>query len=108
MADTPLADIADAVPDLGAKKTNEDKSTRNTATDRDAKDVHAEALERYELGYEKDRKNQDLAYEDLRFLCEEGQWEAKARQEREAEGRPILTVNKVPQFAALPNCPACS
>jgi len=57
-----------------------------------------EAIKRYRAGWEKDRDNQRLAYEDLAFLAEEGQWETRARAEREAEGRPILTVNKCPQF----------
>lgn len=68
------------------------------ATDLEA--VHKEAMERYEAGWSKDRSNQNEAYEDLRFLAdaETGQWDAKARADRESEQRPILTVNKCPQF----------
>jgi hypothetical protein len=61
-------------------------------------DIHAEALKRYQRGYEKDRENQSRAYEDLKFLAGENQWDEKARQERDDEGRPVLVVNKVPQF----------
>jgi hypothetical protein len=61
-------------------------------------DELAEALKRYRAGWEKDRHNQELAYQDLRFLADEGQWEDGARAERVAEGRPILVVNKCPQF----------
>jgi hypothetical protein len=96
MADDAKVPLSDIVAEI-EKKPELRKGPRKTATDQSS-DVHAEALLRYESGYEKDRKNQDLAYEDLRFLTEEGQWEARAKQEREAEGRPILTINKCPQF----------
>src|SRR5262245_25059637 len=55
--------------------------------------VHAEALERYEAGWEKDRQNQSDGYDDLRFLADdEGQWDPRAWQARKDEQRPILTV----------------
>jgi hypothetical protein len=95
MADAPVS--LSAIAAEIEKKPELRTGTRKTATDQSS-DVHAEALLRYESGYEKDRKNQDLAYEDLRFRAEEGQWEARAKQEREQEGRPILTINKCPQF----------
>jgi len=65
----------------------------------DLEAVHKEACERYEQSWEKDRENQKAAYDDLRFLSEEeAQWESVALQERREQQRPILTVNKVPQF----------
>ena len=91
--DVPLADIAKEI----TKKPELRTGTRETSTDMQG-DAHAEALLRYEAGYNKERKNQDLAYEDLKFLTEEGQWEAIAKQVRESEQRPILTINKCPQF----------
>lgn len=70
--------------------------------DGDLKDIHAEALKRYERGFNRDRHNIDLAYEDLRFAADDeesgGQWDAAIKRERNAEGRPVLTVNKIPQF----------
>lgn len=65
---------------------------------KDTDDVHAEALKQYERGYNRDRDNQSAAYDDLKFLADENQWDEKARKEREAEGRPILVVNKCSQF----------
>jgi hypothetical protein len=56
-----------------------------------------QALERYRKWYEKERENIDAAYEDLRFRAGE-QWPAKVLTERENEGRPVLTVNRIPQF----------
>jgi hypothetical protein len=65
----------------------------------DLEAVHKEAVDRYQDGWEKDRENQGEAYDDLKFLAEnEAQWDTRALQERRAENRPILTVNKVPQF----------
>lgn len=72
--------------------------TTQTQTSTGEDDDHEEALERYERGYQRDRLNQERAYEDLRFFAEEGQWETKVRTEREAEGRPILTINQCGQF----------
>jgi hypothetical protein len=79
------------------KKPELKTGTRRTATDQSS-NVHAEALLRYERGYAKDRKNQDLAYEDLRFAAGDGQWDDKARSDRELQQRPILVINKCPQF----------
>jgi hypothetical protein len=67
----------------------------------DGDDIHVEALKRYERGFQKDRKNIDAAYYDLRFAADEdglSQWDDKSRQERDTQGRPILTVNKCGQF----------
>lgn len=64
----------------------------------DNEDIHKEALKRYEAGYNRDRKNIECAYEDLKFAApgETNQWEPEALKMR--EGRPILQVSQVPQF----------
>ena len=65
----------------------------------DDDDIHAEALKQYERGFNRDRKNMDEAYFDLRFAAEDrAQWDEKAYADRTGQGRPIITVNKVPQF----------
>ena len=65
----------------------------------DLAEVHKEAVKRYEQSWERERDNQEKAYDDLRFLCEEeAQWDGKALQDRRDQQRPILTVNKIPQF----------
>lgn len=53
---------------------------------------------RYEDAYERERENIDKAYEDLGFAEEEAQWDADVRRKREIEGRPCLTINRLPQF----------
>src|SRR5689334_16341006 len=55
------------------------------------------ALERAETAFARERENIAQAYEDLEFRAGE-QWPAYARQAREKSKRPILTVNRIPQF----------
>lgn len=59
-----------------------------------------EARERFYRAYQFDRVNHNLATEDLEFRRGEtsDQWPPYARQQREQEGRPILTINRIPQF----------
>jgi hypothetical protein len=47
-----------------------------------------------------DNHNRDAALEDLRFLEGEGQWPQGVKAMREAEGRPCLTINKLPQYVS--------
>src|SRR5215468_7336440 len=86
--------MADNIVDYPANRT----AAAADASKEAPEDDHAEALKRYQRAYEHDRLNIDRAYEDLRFRSEEGQWDDVVRREREGEGRPILTVNQVPQF----------
>ena len=61
-------------------------------------DLLALARKQYESAYNRERDNIDLAYEDLAFRIGDGQWTEQARKMREAENRPCVTVNMVPQF----------
>lgn len=45
-----------------------------------------------------DTDNRDEALDDLEQLIGQGQWPDDIRQEREADGRPCLTINRLPQF----------
>lgn len=56
-----------------------------------------EARERFQGGLDADRENRDEGQEDLRFFAGE-QWDADARLRR--NGRPMLTINQLPQFVA--------
>jgi hypothetical protein len=77
-------------------KANAEPSRRNDA------ELVKTALARYEAGYNRDRDNILEAYEDLKFLAAIGddQWDAKTAQERRADGRPVLTINRLPTFHA--------
>jgi len=55
------------------------------------------ALERADEAYRHEADNMMEAYEDLAFKAGD-QWPAWAKQQRETQRRPILTINRVPQF----------
>ncbi|MFA5952309.1 MAG: portal protein, partial [Hyphomicrobium sp.] len=59
--------------------------------------VVKEARERLEAAWAADKDNRQEAATDLKFLAGD-QWPEHVRKEREAEGRPILTINALPQF----------
>jgi hypothetical protein len=58
-----------------------------------------EARERYQEAMDHDRDNRDAALDDQRFLAGD-QWDDTVRQTRSDQGRPCLTVNRLPQFVA--------
>lgn len=72
-------------PDDGRDKTPTGDSWLSTVLDQ----IHR--------GEERNRMNTEQAYEDLRFLAGD-QWPAHAKLQRERQKRPILTVNRLPQF----------
>lgn len=47
-----------------------------------------------------DGHNRDEFEEDLRFLEGHGQWDSKVKAARDLQGRPCLTINKLPQFVS--------
>jgi hypothetical protein len=61
------------------------------------KDFVRKALAKYERAYDKEQSNIIAAYEDLEFRIGE-QWPIEVKRQREADGRPCLTVNKIPAF----------
>lgn len=63
-------------------------------------DILREARSRWDRAYEKERDNIAAAYEDLDFLAnvDDSQWDEKAKKDRCAEGRPVITANQLPQF----------
>lgn len=58
---------------------------------KEARDAFAECEAR-------EQKNRSAALEDLRFARLGEQWPEKIRKQREAEGRPVLTINRMPTF----------
>lgn len=56
-----------------------------------------ETLERFCDYSEADRRNREDALDDLKHISGD-QWDAASRSARERSGRPVLTVNKLPQF----------
>jgi hypothetical protein len=63
-------------------------------------DIVREALDAFAAAEAHESDNRSAALDDLRFarLGGEWQWPDKVRRQREAEGRPCLTINKMPAF----------
>lgn len=57
-----------------------------------------EAKEVFDLCVEAESENRKDALDDLRFARLAEQWPDKIRQVREKEGRPCLTINRLPSF----------
>ena len=54
--------------------------------------------ERMQDAIDNDRENRDESLDDFENLIGAGQWPDDIRQSREQEGRPCLTINRLPQF----------
>jgi DNA-binding protein YbaB len=73
----------------------EKADTPAPATDSTA--LITEAKEYLQLCAKRDSDNREAGLDDLRFLAGD-HWPAKVKRERELDGRPCLTVNKLPTF----------
>lgn len=62
------------------------------------KDVISEARDAFKECEEAEGDNRKRALDDLRFARLGEQWDEGARSQREKEGRPCLTINKMPAF----------
>jgi hypothetical protein len=60
-------------------------------------ETHKEILERFNDDYEADRNNREDGTEDLNFIGGD-QWDDSVRIQRQAAGRPIITINNTGQF----------
>ena len=65
------------------------------ASEGSGNDLIEEALELYEKAIEHEDKNRKAFKDDIDFSLLENQWPEKVRRDRELEGRPCLTVNKL-------------
>jgi hypothetical protein len=63
------------------------------------KDVLADAKERFRLAHDAEAENRKWAIDDLMFARMGEQWPLHVRKQRELEGRPCLTINRMPAFA---------
>jgi len=57
-----------------------------------------EAREAFELAVEHEHENRAEALDDIRFARLAEQWPDNVRRSREKEGRPCLTINRLPTF----------
>lgn len=70
---------------------------KKAAPKTDDADLHDQALKRFDAAWDFDRQNRDDALDDLKFAAGE-QWPEDVLTERRADGRPCLTINRLPQF----------
>jgi hypothetical protein len=61
-------------------------------------DLLKDAKDAFELIAERESENRERALDDIRFARLGEQWPANIRRSREKEGRPCLTINKLPAF----------
>lgn len=64
----------------------------------DSDDLHREALDDFHAAEEAESHNRSTGEEDIRFAREGVQWPEDIANQRSAEGRPTLTINKMPAF----------
>lgn len=62
------------------------------------RDILKEAKEAFDLSVEHESDNRANYEDDIDFALMENQWPEAIRKERELEGRPCLTINKLPPF----------
>lgn len=61
-------------------------------------DILSDELEAFQVAVDAESENRAMALEDLQFARLGEQWPEKIRQQREDDGRPVLTINKMPAF----------
>lgn len=78
-----------------ADKPGKDEARKLPSGERDK--ILDQARKRYTRAMDHERENIQLAYDDLEFMAG-NQWPTEVANERASEGRPVLTVNQMPQF----------
>jgi len=63
-----------------------------------SEDVLKEAKEAFRLCEEREAENRKEALDDLRFARLGEQWDERIRKQRDRDGRPYVTVNRLPAF----------
>ncbi|CAN5419940.1 portal protein [soil metagenome] len=61
-------------------------------------DILKDAREAFDLACEHESENRREALDDIRFARLGEQWPDKVRRDRELDGRPCLTINRLPAF----------
>lgn len=61
-------------------------------------DLVRTARKRLDEAASADLSNRERSEDDLHFIIGDGQWPEEVRQVRESEGKPCLTLNRLPQF----------
>jgi outer membrane murein-binding lipoprotein Lpp len=64
----------------------------------DDADILDEARKTFQIAQDHENENRTTAKEDLEFARKGDQWPVDVRKQRDTEGRPCLTINKLPAF----------
>lgn len=75
----------------------DEKTKTKTLSKAEKAAIVTEARERIQDSWDHDKDNRRDAASDLRFLAGD-QWPYDVRRARDAAGRPMLTINRLPQF----------
>lgn len=62
------------------------------------RDFLDEAVERFRIAADADDRTRNEMRDDFKFYVGDTQWTEEDRQLRDADGRPCLTINRIPQF----------
>lgn len=81
---------------MDGRVTGEHKVTKKL-TSKQATALVTEARDRIQDSWDHDKDNRRDAASDMRFLAGD-QWPYDVRRARDAAGRPMLTINRLPQF----------
>lgn len=81
------------IPSLGEQQAKQPKKLSK----REAAAIVQEARERIQDSWDHDKDNRRDAASDMKFLAGD-QWPEDVRRSRESAGRPMLTINRLPQF----------
>jgi len=63
------------------------------------KDIISDALEQFKISQDADATNRQDALDDINFARMGEQWPDEIAEARSREGRPMLTINRMPSFA---------
>ena len=74
-----------------------DAKSKPKRSAKDKAEIVSTVRKRLQAAFEHDEQNRTEAATDLRFLAGD-QWPDKIKQERTSAGRPMLTINQLPQF----------
>ncbi len=95
---SPVTDNGHGQRSLTRKGTMEEKKQIDNVDDEiDSAGLLREARENRRKAVDAERENRIAALDDLRFVNGE-QWPAELKNARDAEGRPCLTINRLPSF----------
>lgn len=61
-------------------------------------EILKQARERFKRAVDQEQDNREQALDDIRFARLAEQWPEEVRRQRELEGRPCLTINRLPSF----------